>query len=254
MTAVIYTVLTLSLRARRTPAMLGLTALTLVAGCSPTDRPAVYVPPPQLAGERLPDVSDPGFCQALLEFLDGTTLVSENIVYDTVQGYVESKTSIRPLTSHQYTTVRAGMPVAISCKIKGSKYLNVEYGQGSAAEQRFCPAATAVIVNTVANALDAAGNGEAAARARAFVLDNNEPVFAGPNYLAAFELSYTDEAGDIHLASPGLFHDYDHWSTAILPDDFIGPVYCHLPSHEYVTALATGAEQPGWVMDMRGEE
>jgi len=229
-------------------------AFAVLTACSSADRPAVFVPPAELANESLPRVTDPGFCQALLEFLNRSEIQSENVVYDNVQGYIESKTSIRPLTSHQYTTVRDGMPVAISCKVKGSKYLNVEYGEGTAGEQRFCPAATAVIVNTVAASLEAAGEAEAAARARAFVLDNNEPVFAGPNYLAAFELSYTADDGRVHLASPGLFHDYDHWSRPILPDDFIGPVYCHLPSHEYVTSLATGAEEPGWVMDVRGEK
>ena len=61
-----------------------------------------------------------------------------------------------------------------------------------------------------------------------------------------------DEAGNVHLASPGLFQNYDSWITPILPDDFAGPLYGHTASHAYVMALATEKLQPGWVMDAEG--
>ena len=168
----------------------------------------------------------------------------------TGQEYLESKTSIKPLNSYQYVTQADGMPVVISCKIKGSKYLRAEYGEDAAGEQRFCPAATAVIINQVVRRLEASGQAEAAARAAALVIDNNPPVAMGSAYTADFELSYTDTEGKVHIQSPGLFQDYDSWSTYILPDAFVGPVYCHLPSHEYITALATGATEPGLLISM----
>jgi hypothetical protein len=54
--------------------------------------------------------------------------------------------------------------------------------------------------------------------------------------------------GKVHLASPGLFQDYDSWYTSILPERVQGQLYCHIPTVAYLKALATGARAPGTVV------
>jgi hypothetical protein len=89
---------------------------------------------------------------------------------------------------------------------------------------------------------------EALAVAEAFVIDENEPFMTGRDYLSDFELSYVGDDGAIHFNSPGLFHDYDSWTTWILPEIFEGQTYCHLATVDYMTAVATGQIEPGTVM------
>ncbi|RMF94617.1 MAG: hypothetical protein D6727_12440, partial [Gammaproteobacteria bacterium] len=86
---------------------------------------------------------------------------------------------------------------------------------------------------------------QAAERAAAIVVDDNEPYITGRSYLADFQLSYRGDDGKVHLNSPGLFQDYDSWITMFLPEKVQGQSYCHLPTVEYIKALATGEMQPG---------
>ena len=236
------------------PRPLVVTAAALLAACSPAEWPSVYEPPAEISGASLPPVTDVNFCQAVQQFMASTARESDNTVFITAQEYIESKTTIDPLTTYQYVTRDADVPVAASCKVKGAAYIRAHYGEDQAGEQRLCPAVTAAVVGQVARELALQGNAAAAASAQAFVFDNNEPFFMGPKYLADYELSYVGADGAVHLASQGLIHDYAHWTGMILPDAFAGVNYCNIPSHEYVRALATGAEQPGRVISMRGEE
>ena len=81
--------------------------------------------------------------------------------------------------------------------------------------------------------------------AEALIVDENEPYVTGREYLSDFELSYIGEDGAIHFNSPGLFHDYDSWTTWILPEKFEGQTYCHLATVEYMKAVAKGEIKPG---------
>ncbi len=67
----------------------------------------------------------------------------------------------------------------------------------------------------------------------------------GRSYLEDFQLSYVGDDGAVHFNSPGLYQDYDAWYTFILPEILQGQSYCHLPTVDYVKALATGELEPG---------
>jgi hypothetical protein len=45
-----------------------------------------------------------------------------------------------------------------------------------------------------------------------------------------------------------LFHDYDSWTTWILPEKFEGQAYCHIATVDYLKALAKGEIEPGTLM------
>ena len=89
---------------------------------------------------------------------------------------------------------------------------------------------------------------EAAAAARAFIIDQNEPYMTGRDYLQNFELSYRDPEGNIHIQSPGLQTDWESLLCYIMPDRVCGQTYCHLATVSYLKALATGAVEPGLVL------
>ncbi len=203
------------------------------------------VPAMQAQAADLPEPTDPNFCQAVQKFISNTEVESTNTLFDYMPDYRSSKPMVDPLQTYQVVTYRGKTPVMVSCKVKGSAHLRSAYGEDAAGEQLYCPdVARALQAQSVAG-LKLAGLDAAAERAAAIVIDNNEPYVAGSQYLADFELSYVDDGGKVHVQSPGLFHDYDSWTTWILPEIVEGQVYCHLATPAYYSALATGEMKPG---------
>jgi hypothetical protein len=142
-------------------------------------------------------------------------------------------------------TYAGDLPIAVSCKLKTVAHLRAVYGPDAAGIQQNCADITGRAREQAAARLEAAGQPEAAARARALVLDHNEPYVTGRAYLEDFRLSYVDETGSVHLSSPGLFQDYDSWITRFLPWQVRGQHYCHSATPDYIEALATGRTEPG---------
>ncbi|NND36626.1 MAG: hypothetical protein HKN81_05755 [Gammaproteobacteria bacterium] len=180
--------------------------------------------------------------------LADTDMQGEVTLFDNMPDYRHSKPRVDPLTNYQAVTYRGQMPIMVSCKIKGAAHIRSAFGDDAAGEQQYCPAVTRMTVAQAAAELETAGDAAAAAKARTFVVDDNEPFMTGRDYLADFELSYVGDDEKVHLQSPGLFHDYDSWTTIILPENFEGQTYCHLATVAYVKALATGELEPGTKM------
>jgi hypothetical protein len=185
------------------------------------------------AAVALPAPAAPEYCGAVQQILAGTTLAGTNTLFTDMPEYRHSKPSA------------GDRPIVVSCKTKTAAHLRAVYGPDAAGEQRGCPDITRRIRDQVAAELAAAGDAGAAARAADFVVDADEPYLAGRDYLADFRPSYRGDDGRVHLHSPGLFQDYDSWITRFLPWQVQGQSYCHLPTVDYVRALATGATEPG---------
>jgi len=196
----------------------------------------------------LPDPTDPNFCQAVQKFMSNTAVESTNTVFTDMPEYRHSKPMVDPLQTFQVVSYDGTTPIMVSCKIKGAAHIRDAFGADAAGEQLFCPDVTRVLQAQAVAGLKLAGLKDAAANAEAFVLDNNEPFMTGRDYLADFELSYVGDDGAVHIQSPGLFHDYDGWTTWILPEKFEGQAYCHLATPAYISALAMGQMAPGRVM------
>ena len=188
------------------------------------------------------------FCQIVQQILANTTVVSNNTVFEDMPEYRHSKPAPDPLMTYQVVTYDGQMPIMVSCKIKGAAHIRSAYGDDAAGEQQYCPTVTRMVKAQAIAELKLANLTEALAVAEAFVIDDNEPFMTGRDYLSNFELSYVGDDGAIHFNSPGLFHDYDSWTTWILPENFEGQTYCHLATVDYMTAVATGQIEPGTVM------
>jgi len=232
----------------------GLCAALLLAGCGqPPD--AVQGPiPPQVAvledttGLSLPEPSSSEYCQAAQQILASTELRGENEVFTDMPAYRRSKSAANPHRIYQVVTYEGALPIVVSCKVKTAAHLRAVYGPEAAGTQHACADLSRRVQATAVARLQADGQTEAAQRAAAFVIDDNEPYTTGQAYLADFELSYLGENGAVHLSSPGLFQDYDSWITRFLPWQVQGQQYCHTATVDYVVALASGEMAPGTVI------
>jgi hypothetical protein len=193
----------------------------------------------------LPEPTSEEFCIAVQQIMASTKMVGNNTVFTDMPEYRHSKPKADPLNIYQVVTYSGQMPIVVSCKIKGAAHLRSAYGEQAAGEQLYCPEIARRVKEQAIAELNAENQPEAAVTAGTFVVDENEPFMTGRDYLSDFELSYVGDDGAIHINSPGLFHDYDSWTTIILPENFEGQAYCHLATVDYLKALAKAEIQPG---------
>ncbi len=180
--------------------------------------PAITVAGAQPAAGRLPPPASADFCMTVQQLMAGTSLRGENTVFTDMPSYRHSKPFVKPLRIYQVVTYAGRRPIVVSCKVKTAAQLRAVYGPQAAGTQRSCPDLTRLARDQAVAALRQAGNAAAAARAA---------------------------DGRTHLSSPGLFQDYDRWFTRFLPEKFQGQAYCHLPTVDYIEAVATGEMPPG---------
>lgn len=202
----------------------------------------------QAAERRMPDPTTPAFCQAVQEIIANTEQQGDVTLFDNMAEYRASKPEPNPLKLFQVVTYDEKRPIMVSCKVKAADHLRATFGEDAAGEQLTCPAVTEIIRAEAVRELEQEYPPEAAAKARAFVIDDVEPYLAGRDYLAEFQLTYTGDDGAIHINSPGLQTDWDNWLIWIFPNRVRGQTYCHLATVQYLKALATGAVEPGATM------
>lgn len=200
------------------------------------------------AAQTLPDPTDPAFCGKVQQILANTEMTGTVTLFDNMDEYRASKPAPRPLMNYQIVTYNDQGPIAVSCKVKTADHLRAEYGENAAGEQLRCPAVTQITLDQTVKELQADGATAAAAVAREFVVDQNEPYITGSSYLSSFELSYQGNDGRIHIQSPGLQVDWENLWLWIMPNRVRGQTYCHLATVPYLKALAQGDIAPGTVI------
>lgn len=196
----------------------------------------------------LPEPTSDKFCQVVQQILANTEMESYNTLFKNMPDYRASKPSPRPLMTYQVAQYDGQRPIMVSCKVKGAAHIRAAVGEDAAGEQQYCPSITRMVRARAIVELEQAGLDSAAEAAASFVIDENEPFITGREYLSDFQLSYKGEDGAVHISSPGLFHNYDSWTTWILPEKFEGQTYCHLATVAYIKALAMGETEPGTLM------
>lgn len=237
-----------------THTLVGVAVAGVLAGCSGPPGESTEPLAPRVARLdetthiALPAPSDEGYCQAAQQILASTTLTGSNTVFTDMPAYRKSKPAADPHRIYQVVTYAGPMPVVVSCKTKTAAHLRAVYGPEAAGTQYFCPELGRRVQRQAVDELAAAGEADAAARAAAFVVDDNEPYMTGRDYLADFELSYQAADGNVHLNSFGLFQNYDSWITRFLPWQVQGQSYCHVATVDYVKTLARGTIEPGTVI------
>ncbi len=196
----------------------------------------------------LPAADSPAFCVAAQQLLASTKMIGKNTLFTDMPSYRHSKPLVDPLEIFQVVSYAGKLPVMVSCKVKTAAHLRAAYGPKAAGNQLYCPEVTRLVRAQAVAELQQANQPAAAAKAAAFILDEDEPYWTGRSYLADFQLSYRGGNGAVHISSPGLYQDYDSWITWFLPEKFQGQSYCHLATVNYLKALASGEMKPGITM------
>jgi hypothetical protein len=227
----------------------------LLAGCwglPPDADPGPIAPRATKADDTtalaLPEPASADYCQVAQQVLASTTLTGTNQVFTDMPEYRHSKPAANPHRIYQVVTYAGARPIVVSCKVKTAAHLRAVYGPEAAGPDLNCIEMTRRAQARAVAQLEAAGQAEAAARAARFVLDDNEPYLAGKDYLADFTPASVGADGAVHLSSFGLFQNYDSWITRFLPWQVQGQHYCHLPTTDFIVALATGVMQPDTVV------
>jgi hypothetical protein len=209
---------------------------------------AMALSSPALAAEGWPPPTSAEFCVAAQKFLATTSMQGGNTVFSDMASFRHSKPFVKPLRIYQVVTYRAARPIVVSCKVKTAAHLRAAYGEKAAGRQQFCPALARRLQAQAVAELRLANQPAAAAKAAAFVVDEQEPYITGRAFLADFRPSYRADDGALHISSPGLYQNYDSWITRFLPEQVQGQAYCHLPTVEYLKGLATGEMAPGTIV------
>lgn len=209
---------------------------------------AGYTTTQQPPAAEWPGPESAAFCVTVQQRMAQTEFNAANTLFVDMAEYRHSKPSIRPLRVYQVVTYIGDVPVRVSCKVKTAAHLRAEFGDDAAGAQRQCADMTRSMREQAVTRLRAANRADLAELVAGYELDETQPYVTGHSYLAAYPLSERTAAGRIRLTSPGLFQDYDRWYTALLPDLAQGQSYCHLPTIEYMEALAGGALQPGAIV------
>lgn len=191
-----------------------------------------------------PVVTDPEFCGRVQHLIVETKLETENVVHPDYQAYRESKTSVQPITNHQFVMMEPGTtdkPWRVSCKIKTPDHLNEVYGEGSAIDTgRTCRDVNRDTVRRVYANFTPAERAAIKLPGDQIWLEPDELVMTGGSYVTEYPFAWSTPDGAVHLQSKTLRVNWDDWRFAWAPDRLRGAMYCHLITPEYVRRIALG--------------
>jgi hypothetical protein len=195
----------------------------------------------------LPEPESADFCVAVQQVLANTEVEATNTIFDNMPDYRSSKPSVSPLKIYQVVSYSGEMPVIVSCKIKAADHLQSEYGEDAAGKQRFCPEISKLALQQAITQLQTE-NPAAAEAASQFIVDDTEPYSTGQSYLGDWQAISRDAEGVTRVTTPSLQTNWENWMFWILPDRLRGQTYCHIPTVNYLKAVASGTVEPGATM------
>jgi hypothetical protein len=181
------------------------------------------------------------YCLAAQRVVTHTTVPMELVVHDDYAAFVKSKALIEGPTIQQYNWYdRDGNIQGISCKMKNTDHLNLEFGEGAAGPDGFCQNMNQQVYRLVLQETD-----KPVFETVAFDLNEQTDIEqqrnqTGPEWLMPFTLTYLDEVGDLHVATKGFIIDFADPRYQRFPDSWRGTHYCHLIAPEYLAELLRG--------------
>lgn len=203
-----------------------------------------------------PLATDDAFCARVQQFIAGTDMPVDNVVYQEDSYWTtfkKSKPQAQPLTTHQYAGYslangeRADYPVTVACKMKTAERIRTaNTGMRNvtiADEDSECQKWQALMLDDVYSALKEQG-GEALLDRDNIELADENNVLVGPLWLRpeVYQVAYRD--GDtLKLRSKALHVEYRRFMP--VPRSFMGTHYCTMIAPEYLAKLIQGeAEAP----------
>ena len=196
--------------------------------------------PMATAGVEIPTGEE--YCATAQQWMVTTELPVTNHKHTDFDGFVKSKASAQPLSTHQYVS-RLRFPAKdreieglVSCKFKSADEIAAIHGQQTVAEQQTCQA---LIGERLAVLRTALGD-STVLQDRQLVVGEDEMARMGPTWFRPWphDAAAPGEQGQTVLRAKALRVAYK--SRVPIPKAFKGVYYCHLPSDEFLQALLLG--------------
>ena len=203
-----------------------------------------------------PLATDDAFCARVQQFIAGTDMPVDNVVYQEDSYWTtfkKSKPQAQPLTTHQYAGYalangeRVDYPVTVACKMKTAERIRTANTETSnvtiAEEDSECQKWQAVMLDHVYGALQEQGSTALLSRENIELADENN-VLVGPLWLRpeVYQVAYS-EGDTLKLRSKALHVEYRRFMP--VPRSFMGTHYCTMIAPEYLAKLIQGeAEAP----------
>ena len=216
-----------------------LSGLLAVAGCSGVGTVRDPLPPEPPLAE---------FCREAQHVVGHTGKLGELILHTDEQAFVKSKTSIEPLTIHQYIWYgdpAKSKPLMISCKLKSVDHLNSAFGPGTAGPEGACQDMNRLTLERLRKAMPRANRVKIELDPNESVFDDANPGAAGPNWLKPAVLVDRRADGTLVIHAKGFRVDWSDSRFASLDAKFRGVHYCHLIAPAYLRELVSGTASPG---------
>jgi hypothetical protein len=199
--------------------------------------------------DELPEIAD--YCLAAQRVVTRTEVPMQLIVHEDFDAFVKSKAVIEGPEIQQYNwTDEQGRVFGISCKLKSADHLKLTYGDDAAGPDGLCQDMNRAVFEQIAPRSPdiTPAYTEVVFEPQEAVWNDEEPGMTGPDWLAPYEATWTDEQGRLHIRAKGFRVDFTDPAFEKVPPRFRGIHYCHFLSPGYLAALMLGEAEPGAII------
>jgi hypothetical protein len=174
------------------------------------------------------------YCLAAQVVITKTIIPMQLVVHEDFDTFVKSRALIEGSVIRQYNWhAEDGNIRGISCKLK------------SADPDGLCQDMNRQVYKNLQKLVDDPVYDLVVFDSNETVSKDEQPGMTGPDWLAPFEMTYLDEAGNLHIATKGFTVDFTDERFLKAPPRFRGVHYCHLVAPEYLAGLMRGTADAG---------
>jgi len=195
------------------------------------------------------------YCLDAQRVITHTAIEMDLIVHSEFDAFVKSKAIIdgpdgRPEIQQYNWRNGSGDITGISCKLKNTDHLNLQFGPGSAGPEQPCQEMNRQVFALINQQLGT----EARSVYKAVIFDPNEspgdpeqPGMTGPEWLQPFTLARAQRVNgnkELIIATKGFVIEFGDPRYAQAPERFRGIHYCHFIAPLYLQQLLDGNASP----------
>jgi len=196
------------------------------------------------------------FCLAAQRLITKTNIPMQLIVHDDFDAFVKSKALIDgaaeglptgPVIQQYNWYDDAGDIQGISCKLKNTDHLNIEFGEGSAGPDGLCQDMNRDVFRLVIKKARGLAFKQVTFDKSESDSSTDQPAMNGPDWLAPYTMTYVQD-DTLHIATQGFIVNFSDPRFAKAPPRFRGVHYCHLIAPDYLTRLLVGEAEAGAIV------
>ena len=189
------------------------------------------------------------FCTQAQQWIVGTSIRSNNTVFEDFEAFTKSKPEIDPLVTTQYSwpqRSKGGAVMQVSCKMKTADHLQTVHGAEAVVADIGCRGVnTKIFEEVIAAMTDEERSALAFVPGETLIFEDDIVTNQGPVWLEPYAMVRRD-ASRLIIQAKGMQNDWNDTRYANAPARFRGTRYCHLISPNYLRALLLGETISAW--------